>query len=359
MTPGTTPPVVLGSRPSPAAPYGWAGRQPLKGGSRTIARPARFRFTGPMTHTRTTGRPTTPAQSFLFAGEGTPCWYAARPAIGSDDPGAAERLLRSSQSAVGPEHFRAARVLLHDGRPHQVALWCIELRNRARTAAWAAAFGALRSESLLHLGDLPGAEYEAAEAAGDGADQPAAVGSWAIALLTEALIEQGRHEEAAVRLGEPAANPDLSGLPPLRARGRLLLALDRPDEALAAFTRVALLVGRHTTQLLPHLPWRSDLAQALLRLGQRDQAHALLMEELASPAPGPRERGIALRVLSATEEPERRLPTLSRAATELRRSDERIELARVLDDFARTLDTLGEPSTAEVFRRRAAGLLAA
>ncbi|MEU8605167.1 hypothetical protein [Streptomyces parvulus] len=311
-----------------------------------------------MTHTRTTGRPTTPAQSFLFAGEGTPCWYAARPAIGSDDPGAAERLLRSSQSAVGPEHFRAARVLLHDGRPHQVALWCIELRNRARTAAWAAAFGALRSESLLHLGDLPGAEYEAAEA-GDGADQPAAVGSWAIALLTEALIEQGRHEEAAARLGEPATNPDLSGLPPLRARGRLLLALDRPDEALAAFTRVALLVRRHTTQLLPHLPWRSDLAQALLRLGQRDQAHALLMEELASPAPGPRERGIALRVLSATEEPERRLPTLSRAATELRRSDERIELARVLDDFARTLDTLGEPSTAEVFRRRAAGLLAA
>ncbi|MET8460887.1 hypothetical protein [Streptomyces parvulus] len=312
-----------------------------------------------MTHTRTTGRPTTPAQSFLFAGEGAPCWYAARPAIGSDDPGEAERLLRSSQSAVGPEHFRAARVLLHEGRPHQVALWCIELRNRARTAPWAAAFTALRSESLLHLGDLPGAEYEAAEAAGDGADQPAAVGSWAIALLTEALIEQGRHEEAAVRLGEPAATPDLSGLPPLRARGRLLLALDRPDEALAAFTRVALLVGRHTTQLLPHLPWRSDLAQALLRLGQRDQAHALLMEELASPAPGPRERGIALRVLSATEEPERRLPTLSRAATELRRSDERIELARVLHDFARTLDTLGEPSTAEVFRRRAAGLLAA
>ncbi|ANJ11846.1 hypothetical protein Spa2297_32505 (plasmid) [Streptomyces parvulus] len=240
-----------------------------------------------------------------------------------------------------------------------MALWCVELRNRARTAAWTAAFGALRSESLLHLGDLPGAEYEAAEAAGDGTDQPAAVGSWAIALLTEALIEQGRHEEAATRLGEPAANPDLSGLPPLRARGRLLLALDRPDEALAAFTRVALLVRRHTTQLLPYLPWRSDLAQALLRLGQRDQAHALLMEELASPAPGPRERGIALRVLSATEEPERRLPTLSRAATELRRSDERIELARVLDDFARTLDTLGEPSTAEVFRRRAAGLLAA
>ncbi|MEV5809582.1 hypothetical protein [Streptomyces parvulus] len=312
-----------------------------------------------MTHIRTTGRPIPPAQSFPLAGEETPCWYAAPPAVGSHDPGEAERLLRSSQSAAGLEHFRAARVLLHDGRPHQVALWCVELRNRARNAAWATAFGALRSESLLHLGDLPAAEYEAAVARDNGGHRLAALGPWTTALLAESLIEQGRHEEAATRLGEPAANPDLSGLPPLRAHGRLLLALDRPDKALTAFTRVALLMRRHTSELLPHLPWRSDLAQALLRLGQRDEAHALLMEELASLAPGPRERGIALRVLSATEEPERRLPTLSRAATELRRSDERIELARVLDDFARTLDTLGEPSTAEVFRRRAAGLLAA
>ncbi|MFC9057985.1 tol-pal system YbgF family protein [Streptomyces sp. NPDC057074] len=312
-----------------------------------------------MTHTQTSGRPTTQAQSFLLAGEESPCWYTARSGVGSYDPGEAERLLRSSQSAAGPDHFRAARVLLHDGRPHQVALWCIELRNRARTAAWATAFGALRSESLFHLGDLPAAEYEAAEARGDAGRQPAPLSPWTTALLTESLIEQGRHEEAAACLGEPADHPDLSGLPPLRAHGRLLLALGRPDDALTAFTRVALLVRRHTTELLPHLPWRSDLAQALLRLGRRDQAHALLMEELASPAPGPRERGIALRLLSATEEPERRLPTLSRAATELRRSDERMELARVLNDFAHTLDTLGELSTAEVFRRRAAGLLAA
>ncbi|MFE1012850.1 tetratricopeptide repeat protein [Streptomyces sp. NPDC058794] len=313
-----------------------------------------------MAHTDTTGRTTMAGLSLPSAGGQTPFWYAVHPGVQLYEPGQAERLLRSAPPATaGSDVFRAARVLLHDGHPHQVAAGCEELLRHAGASAWSTAFRALRSEALIHLGDFRTAEHEAITARDAAGRQSATLGPWCTALLAESLIEQGRREEAAAHLGGPAAGNDLCGLPALRARGRLLLALHRPDDALAAFTGAARTAQRHGTGLLPHLPWRSDIAQAFLQLGRPDRAHALLTEELSSLAPGPRERGVALRLLSATEEPEWRLPTLSRAATELRRSDDRVELARVLSDFAHTLDTLGELSTADVFRRRAAGLSAA
>ncbi|MDG9723603.1 hypothetical protein [Streptomyces sp. DH41] len=313
-----------------------------------------------MAHMDTAGRTTTAGLSLPSAGGESPFWYAAHPGVQLCDPGQAERLLCSiPPAAAGSDLFRAARVLLHDGRPHQVAVGCEALLSHAGASAWSAAFRALRSEALLHLGDLGAAEQEATVARDTAGHHLATLGPWCTALLAESLIEQGRHEEAAAHLGGPAAGNDLCGLPALRARGRLLLALHRPHDALAAFTRAARTARRHGTGLLPHLSWRSDIAEALLQLDRTDRAHALLTEELASHAPGPRERGVALRLLSATEQPERRLPTLSRAATELRRSDDRVELARVLRDFAHALDTLGELSTADVFRRRAAGLSAA
>ncbi|MER7056229.1 MULTISPECIES: hypothetical protein [unclassified Streptomyces] len=313
-----------------------------------------------MAHMDTTGRTTTAGQSLPSAGGETPAWYAAHPGVQPYDPGQAERLLRSTPPAAAcSDLFRAARVLLHDGHPLRVAVGCDDLLSRAGTSAWSAAFRALRSEALLHLGDLEAAEHQATAARDTAGHHLATLGPWCTALLAESLIEQGRHEEAAAHLGGPSAGNSLCGLPALRARGRLLLALHRPHDALAAFTRAARTARRHGTGLLPHLPWRSDIAEALLQLGRTDRAHALLTEELSSLAAGPRERGVALRLLSATEEPGQRLPTLSRAATELRRSDDRVELARVLRDFAHTLDTLGELSTADVFRRRAAGLSAA
>ncbi|MFC7898435.1 hypothetical protein [Streptomyces sp. NPDC057381] len=313
-----------------------------------------------MARIETAGRPTTAEQTFPLAGEQTPSWYAERPTNQLSDLDEAERLLRSTPPlAAARDHFRAARLLLHVGKPHQVVLRCAELRDHAGNPAWTKAFGALHAEALLHLGDLPSAEHEATAAMNTGGHQCAVLGPWATALLAESLVEQNRLEEAATHLGGLLGSTELDGLPSLRVHGRLLMALDRPSDALTAFTRVARLARQHTTGLLPHLPWRSDMAEALLRLGRTDQAHALLTEELGSPAPGPRERGVALRFLSTTEEPERRLPLLSQAATELRRSDGRVELARVLRDFAHTLSTLGELSTAEVFRHRAAGLLPA
>ncbi|MFG2547713.1 hypothetical protein ACGFOM_35335 [Streptomyces sp. NPDC048594] len=319
-----------------------------------------------MAYTQTTGRPARPRQSVTLAADvrseaPTPCWHTARRA-GPARPGgprAAERLLRTTTSKPsGPAQFHAARVLLHTGNPHRTAVWCDELRLRAPSSAWAAGFGALRSEALLQLGETVAAEHEAAAAIAREAAcaRPTGLLPWSTAVLAESLMAQGRHEEAAAHLDRPVAVITWSGLPWLRARGRLHLARGRPRDALTLFSRAARLARRHGAGVLPYLSWRGDTAEALLALGRADRARTLLTEELAASAPGPRDRGIALRLLAATEEPGRRLPVLSRAATELRRCKDHVELAQVLAECAHTLDTLGEPATAAVFHRRAADL---
>ncbi|GAA2604990.1 hypothetical protein [Streptomyces lienomycini] len=291
-----------------------------------------------------------------------PHWYTAHPALGSGDARAAERLLRSTAPtpATCPALQHAARVLLHTGNPRRSATWCAKLHPHAPTPAWATAFLALRAEALLHLGDLAAAAHEAAEAQRTAGHRPTALRLWPTAVRAEALIALGRHEEAAAHLAPPAPEPSWSLAPWLRARGRLHLAAHRDRDAFDAFdafrTTGRLALG-HGAGGLPHLPWRSDMAEALLRRGRTDQARALLTEELGLPAAGPRHRGIALRLLGATDETGRRPGTLARAIGELRRCDDRVALARTMTDLAHALDTLDDAS-APGFLRRATDLAA-
>ena len=288
-----------------------------------------------------------------------PHWHTGLPILGPGDARAAERLLRSTTltPATGPALLHAARVLLHSGNPHRAATWCAKLHPHARTPAWAAAFRALRAEALLQLGELAAAEHEATRALDAAGPRAGTLGLWPTAVRAEALIGLGRHEEAATHLDAPAPEPLWPAAPWFRARGRLHLAAHRYQDALDTFRTTGRLALRHGTGRLPHLPWRGDMAETLLRFGRTDQARALLTEELALPTLGPRHRATALRLLAATDEPGRRLQTLARAIDELRRCKDRLELARTMADLARALDVLGDCSS-RGFLRRATDLAA-
>ena len=282
-----------------------------------------------------------------------PHWHTGHPALRSGDARAAERLLRTTSPTptTHPALLHAARVLLHTGNPRRAATWCAKLHPHARTPAWATAFRALRSEALLHLGDLTAAEHAAAEAEQAAGSRSTALRLWSTAVRAEALIDQGRYEEAAAHLDPDTPEPSWSVAPWLRAQGRLHLAAHRHQDAFEAFRDTGRLALLHGAGRLPHLPWRRDMAETLLRSGRTDQARALLTEELALPAIGPRHRGIALRLLGATDEPGRRPGTLARAVGELRDCKDRVELARAMAGLAQALDALGDASAPGFLRR--------
>ncbi|MGW2425892.1 hypothetical protein ACWC0C_42865 [Streptomyces sp. NPDC001709] len=305
---------------------------------------------------RSTSRPARPPHRDRTV---PPHWHTGHPAIRPGDARTAERLLHSTTPAPGthPALLHAARVLLHNGAPHRTVAWCAKLHQRAATASWAAAFRILRAEALLQLGDLATAGHEAAEAQNAIGRRHTSLHLWSTAVQAEVLMTQGRYDEAAAHLGRPETDPGWSGVPWLRARGRLQLALHRHQDALDTFLATARLARRHAPSRLPHLPWRCDIAETLLHCGRIAQARALLAEELAVPAIGPRHRAVALRLLATTEDPALRLVTLARAVGETRRCKDRVELARVMFDYAHALDVLGDPS-GDAFFGRAADLAA-
>jgi hypothetical protein len=344
-------------------------------------RPSGLRFTEPMEPTPTPGTaaaqrserprpgihpplPARPQRRRHSSPSGAaPHWHTRLSAHGPGDARAAERFLRfatpAPAPAAGPALLHAARVLLHTGHPHRAAAWCAKLHPHAPTPAWATAFRALHAEALLQLGELPAAAHQAARAASCAAAGPRSgdLRLWPAAVRAEALIALGRHEEAAPHLAGPAPRPRWSAAPWLRARGRLHLAAHRYQDALDTFCTTGRLALLHGTGQLPHLPWRSDAAETLLRLERTGQARTLLTEELALPGLGPRHRAVALRLLAATDEPGLRPHTLAGALGELRRCKDRAELARTMADLSHALDALGDCS-ATGFSRRAADLAA-
>lgn len=255
--------------------------------------------------------------------------------------------------------IRAVRGLLHAGHPDRAADRCAALRDRAaRSGArrWQTAFGALRAEALLCLGGLAAAEREAATAVrAMRLRHPLRL--WPVAVLAQALTELGRTDEADEQLRRAAPGPlplTEDVLPYLRARGRRLLAVRCPEEALADFLRVGELAERQESGLFAQLPWRTDAAEALVHLGRYDRATKLIDAQLTAAAePGPRHRGLALRLRAATQEPALRPATLCLAAAELRTAGDRPAQAQVLADLSDALSDLGDDSAAGVFLRRA------
>ncbi|RLK61260.1 helix-turn-helix transcriptional regulator [Actinokineospora cianjurensis] len=276
---------------------------------------------------------------------------------------AAEHILQScrlGEQTLGSQ-LSALAALVHADRNDRAAHWCDSLLSDATARGaltWQAVIGAMRAEVALRQGDLPAA----AELATAAFDKLSPQG-WGVAIgvplstRVAAATAMGRHEEAAALLRVPVPDSMYQtqfGLQYLYARGSHYLATDRPHAALADFQRCGELMSGWDVDLPALVPWRSGAAQAQLALGNRENARALMTDQLTRPGcEGARTRGATLRILAAATTAERRVPLLTEAVDLLHTGGDRFELARALLDLSHAHSAAGECEKARTVARRA------
>ncbi|WP_189958800.1 helix-turn-helix transcriptional regulator [Streptomyces alanosinicus] len=246
----------------------------------------------------------------------------------------------------------AVRTLLYSDRPERAVFVSGELLTEAEKSGapgWRAVCAGLHAEALLRIGDAQGARrhataaLDALPASGGGTFPygPAAV-------LVQACGALGRYDEAARHVQYPVTRQILTslyGVQYLRARGLHQLSLGQPHTALADFRKAGRVLQSWRADRAALLPWRTDAAQALLRMGRLGRARTLVEEQLTLPdATHPRVRGACLRLLAVTGSPGRRTALLRESVDELRRSGDRLETARALADLGHALHDDDRPS---------------
>lgn len=275
----------------------------------------------------------------------------------------AEIFLRGASLAEGTVEpvMQALRALLHLGGPQRAVPLCAafaEQAERRGAPGWYAALAGLHAEGLLRLGDLTGAVAQATSVL-------TAMPQWSDSMLlsgiagtlVRARTAMGRPDEAAAVLSRPVPeelSASVHGLGHLRARGHYFLLTSRFHAALGDFLDIGRQAKRWGLDRPRVLPWRTDAAEALVRLGELQQAERFIADQLASRDGGdPWVRGISLRVRAEMREPRERQALLAKAIDELRRSGDRYELARALADFGQALKETGDPARAAMVNRRA------
>lgn len=244
----------------------------------------------------------------------------------------------------------------------RVMYWCKELLKKAESAnapAWRAVLLDTRAAVSLRLGHLADAERDACAALSSLSPR-----SWGVAIgspLAHAVLAttmMGHFEKAGSLLEEmvPAAMMGTRyGLQYLSARGHFSLATDRPHAALEDFEAVGELAVRWKVDHPVALPWRGDVARALVQIGQRERARDLVREQIRMIGPSsPRMRGISLGVLASVSDlKQRRLSMLGEAVELLQAADDRYQLALVFVELGQVWQILGELDRARLIRRRA------
>ncbi|MFD0024545.1 AAA family ATPase [Streptomyces sp. NPDC058382] len=289
-----------------------------------------------------------------------------RPSPGTEtnaEAASAERFLRTTvltDETLEPV-MRALRFLAYFGHPEQAVACCRELieeAERQKAPAWQALFSSALASVLLRLSDLHAAEEYARRALDCLPEQSSSafIGS-PTATLIRALTLMGDHAAVARQLHQPVADTlfkSTHGLAYLRARGLYLLATHQLQPALGDFLETGRLAARWGVDRPAVLPWRTDAADVLFRLGETQRAKALVEQQFADPdARRPWVRGISLRLRAVTSDSRQQVLLLNQSVDELSRSGDRVELARSLAALSRALRAVSEPARADMVLRRA------
>jgi ATP/maltotriose-dependent transcriptional regulator MalT len=194
-----------------------------------------------------------------------------------------------------------------------------------------------------------------------------AMAPWMAGFLVEALLERGRLDEAAAELDRPELAPWLgpaAGIDPLLlSRGHLRFARGDHAGALADLRSC----GEIYASLDIHNPafasWRSEAALALAAMDEREEALALVAEELelARRYGAPRALGVALRARGiVADDPAplaEEVDVLTRSPARLEHARAQVELGAALRRRGRRTDARG-PLRAGLDIARALGAVA-
>jgi DNA-binding CsgD family transcriptional regulator len=238
--------------------------------------------------------------------------------------------------------------------------------HRRGSAFGFAAAKVFRSQALVLRGDLAEAETDAREALD-------ACEAWGIvrtrlgdaaAFLADALMEQGRLDEAAAVLGRSDWDASVSESAHMHflldSRARLLLLHGDAAGGLAAMLEVDRRLHAVGGCNPAFIPSRSLAALAWLELGEREQARRLAFEELGSARRwgAPRTLGAALRVTALVEGGTDGISMLEEAVAVLDDSPAKLEHAKARADLGAVLRRANRRKEAREQLRRAVELAA-
>ncbi|AEV81892.1 ATPase [Actinoplanes sp. SE50] len=256
----------------------------------------------------------------------------------------------------------ALLTLTYGGWCDQAASWCdlfVEEAVTRRAPSRLARLSAIRAEVSLRLGDLPAAVRHARFALDTmpPASWGVAIGA-AVAPMMLAATAMGRYDLVREQLDQPVPEEMFHtryGLHYLQARGRYSMAIGQLQLALRDFELCGELAGKWHLDVPGLVPWRVDMAEALLLAGLPDRAHELIEDQLNRCAKNnPRVQGMAMRLYAATSQPRHR-PMFLRQSVDLQAGDE-YEQARALVDLTGAYEAVGESRRAGMIARRARAL---
>ncbi|ADI04497.1 LuxR family transcriptional regulator [Streptomyces bingchenggensis BCW-1] len=291
-------------------------------------------------------------------------WNVAMTAKRDEVYASAEALLQRSvlTDATLEPIFTAIKCLVFAGLLEKARHWLdlfLEETERRKASGWYALFAALRAEVALQVGHLAEAERFTQAGLDRIPEQKGSVlVGGLIATQVMAQTRMGNYQAGARRLNHPASESlfcSAYGLMYLRARGHYNLAINRLNVALEDFLATGRLAQQWGVDQPVWVPWRGDVAEVLLQLGESEEAEKLISEQLARTDDDTtgRVRGVSLRLLAATADLNERLPLLTRAVAHLQAAGDRLEMARALYDLGETHRVLGDTTQAAMAQRRA------
>lgn len=219
------------------------------------------------------------------------------------------------------------------------------LRGMAIASAW-------RAGARAWAGRLLDAEADARVSLGARMEEMQVGLPVAVAFLIWALVDRGELAAAEAALEESRADAVIADsilfLLMLEARGRLRLAQGRTEEALKDFLACGPRERAWGVRTPSMTLWRLHAARALAAKGQASDAERLVLEELerAEEFGSRRALGMSLAGLGLLRDGEEGRELLRRGASELARSDARLDEARALLELGSALRRNGEREAA-------------